>query len=458
MDEEPAARRTDEIAHGFGLLAMVAGAVAGVVIGAAVVAATAATGGAAAVIIAGAVAGGGLAAGQLVRGVTTIFNLPEPTSGIIAVGSMNVFINDLAASRASIDFAAGCSGLPLNHLPLYAPVLIAEGSKSVRTNDVPQSRLKMKMVCGAHIKSASPNVIIGGPTERTNFVWDLEGWFQTGLEWLGMAALVGGAIIAAAAGVAAFVGFAAVTGATMIGFEALGALGNMIGPGYGDLFQGVAGLGMLFAMPRMARNSRARAALNELDPVNAAARDRAAVTRSSEEHLAARRRAEAATNAAEREAHQRVADQHLADAREVLKPHVDKGDVPAIIERLDVSTQRDRGYLWSGDKEGAGRYANAHGGTTLEQTPGGRVIDNWDYLNNKLPWDAGGERLWGGVSEKYARQLSGDVRSIQTVDRNAVGGGYVFKTYERPQVEAGLADGRISSYGDIVIPNPPPKP
>lgn len=504
--EEPAARRTDEIAHGWGMLGMVAGALAGVAVGIAVVGATAATGGAAAVIIAGAVAGGGLAGGQLMSGLTTIFNLPEPTSGVIVVGSPDVFINDLAAARASIDFASPCMGIPLNHPPLWVPDLIAEGSATVRTNDVPQSRLKMKMVCGAHIKTSSPNVIIGGPTERTNFVFDIEGWFKTGLEVLGLAALIGGGLLAAAAGAAAFAGFVAITGGTMLAFEGLGRLGDMIGPGYRDLFQGIAGFGLLAASPRMARAGRARAlaaeeaahrartsalaadeaassaraqprygphepgpqqvarnrtAMANRSPAEraAAARDRAEITRLSNESAQARARAETARTPQERATQNALADRRMAEAREILRPHVENRDVPAIVERLDVSSPRDRGFLWSGNKTEAGRLASEVGGTTLEQTPGGRVIDDWALLNKDyLPWQEGGEAVWGGASERYAQGLSGNVRNVQTVTRNGQGGGYTFKTYERPQVEGGLANGRITGYGEVVIPDPPPRP
>jgi hypothetical protein len=434
MDEEPAARQTDEIAHGLGLLGMVAGALVGVAVGVAVVAATAATGGAAAVIIAGAVAGGGLAGGQIIRGLTTIFKLPEPTTGLIAVGSLDVYINDLAAARASVDFAAGCTGLPLNHFPLYAPVLIAEGSRSVRTNDMPQSRLKAKMVCGAHLKTSSPDVIIGGPTERTNFVFDLESWFETGLEVLGFAALIGAGVLAAAAGVAAFASFAAITGATMLGMEALGAVGDMLGPGYRDLFQGVAGMGMVLAMPRMARSARVREGLNKVDPARAVARDRAAITR-----LAERGR--------------------IDEARAILRPHVERGDPRAVIDRLDVSTARDRGYLWSGDKETAASLARARGANTLETTPGGRVVDNWSELNGAFTRENGmGEQFWGGLSNKYARGLSGDVTAVQTQQRAAEGGGFIYKNYELPEVNAGLVDGRVTGLNFEVIPNPPPRP
>jgi len=197
MDAQAAARLGDEIAHGFGVAAMVAGAVAGALIGAAVVAATAATGGLAAVILAGSIAAGGLSMFQIVKGLTTIFELPEPTTGVLIRGSFNVYVNSRNAMRAGDDVSATCSGLPLNH-PLWPfPVLIAEGSATVYINGKPAARLQSKMVCGAHIKTGSQDTFIGGPTERVAFVLDLEEWLHTGLEALGLAALAGGLLLAA---------------------------------------------------------------------------------------------------------------------------------------------------------------------------------------------------------------------------------------------------------------------
>jgi len=255
VDALAAARIGDEIAHGFGLAAMVAGAVVGAVAGAAVVAATAATGGLAAVVIAGAVAGGGLAGGQIMSGLSTIFNLPEPTSGVLAIGSPNVFTNHRPAIPAIIGQAGGCSGQPLNHPPLPIPIPVAEGSRTVLVNGQPAARLKAKLMCGSHIKSGSPDVLIGGDTARVGFVFDLEAWFKTGLEVLGLAALIGGGLFAAAAGAAAFGAFAGVGALGMAGMEGLGRIGDALGPGYRDLLQGVAGMGLVIASPGMARRA-----------------------------------------------------------------------------------------------------------------------------------------------------------------------------------------------------------
>ncbi|TSB31542.1 hypothetical protein FOT76_35700, partial [Pseudomonas aeruginosa] len=67
MDAQAAARLGDEIAHGFGVAAMAAG---------------------------------GLSMFQIVKGLTTIFELPEPTTGVLIRGSFNVYVNSRNAMRA----------------------------------------------------------------------------------------------------------------------------------------------------------------------------------------------------------------------------------------------------------------------------------------------------------------------------------------------------------------------
>ncbi|WP_178124002.1 PAAR domain-containing protein [Pseudomonas piscis] len=257
MDMLAAARLGDEIAHGFGVAAMVAGAVVGALIGAAVVAATVATGGVALAIMAGSIAAGGLSMFQIVKGLSTIFNLPEPSTGVLVEGSFNVYINRRNAMRAGQDHSSSCSGLPLNHPIWPFPVLIAEGSAKVTINGKPAGRLQSKMVCGAHIKTGSENTFIGGPTVQVAFVLDIEGWLHSGLEILGLVALGAGLVVAAMAGLASLAGFVVIGGAMMGGMELLGLLGDRLGPGYRDLLQGVAGMALLGLSPKMVKSIEA---------------------------------------------------------------------------------------------------------------------------------------------------------------------------------------------------------
>jgi uncharacterized Zn-binding protein involved in type VI secretion len=247
MDLQPAARLGDEIAHGFSVVAMVGGAVAGALIGAAVVAATVATGGAAIAIMGGSIAAGGISTFQVVSGLFQLFDLPEPTTGVLQKGSNDVYINGRPAMRAGDDFASSCNGLPLNH-PLWPfPVVIAEGSATVYINGKPAARLGSKMVCGAHIKSGSPDTFIGGPTLTVAFVLDIQGWMHTGFEALGLLAAGAGLVLAAMAGAAVLATAVVVGAAAMAGMALLGDLGDRLGPGCRDLLQGVAGMALLGA-------------------------------------------------------------------------------------------------------------------------------------------------------------------------------------------------------------------
>jgi len=254
MGAEAAARLGDEIAHGPGMAAMLAGAVAGALVGAAIVTAAAiAAPVTAAIIVGGSIAASALSMKQLMRGFCTVFKLPEPAAGTLMKGSSNVFINGKPAVRAGIDTATPCTGVPLNHPALLVPVLVAQGSATVFVNGRPVARLKDQLVCGAHISGGSNNVFIGGGSQGTGrTIYDLEHWTELSFEWLGLAALVGAGALAASVGVGALAIFGAATLGINAGLTGLGKLGDRLGPGYGDLLQGMAELGLLLAGPKFA--------------------------------------------------------------------------------------------------------------------------------------------------------------------------------------------------------------
>jgi len=255
---QQAARLADPVGHGLGMLGMVGGAILGAVAAGLLIAGGIVTGGALiAVVVAGCVAGGGLAGGQLLRGIQRAAGLSNPTTGKIGIGSHNVRIGGLSAARAELDFAAGCNGLPLNHFPQSA-VPVAEGSATVRINGMLAARVTSRLVCGAPITEGKENVYIGGPTQQVLPIHDNEELLRTGLEYLGLAALAGGAILAAAAGGAALLGFAAWTAGGMIGFAGLGWIGDQIGPGWGDILQGAGGLLLLGASGKKGWDNRGK--------------------------------------------------------------------------------------------------------------------------------------------------------------------------------------------------------
>lgn len=56
----------------------------------------------------------------------------------------------------------------------------------------------------------------------------------------------------------------------------------------------------------------------------------------------------------------------------------------------------------------------------MESTQGGKVIDNWDWLNEKFPadgnWETGNnldpQPLWKAISKQYARGVSGKINYV----------------------------------------------
>ncbi|PRD85133.1 hypothetical protein C6P88_36560, partial [Burkholderia contaminans] len=131
---------------------MIAGLIAGAVIGAVAVVAT---GGAALTVVA-AVAAGAAAGGGLGEVLGTMSWAPRHVTGSLIKGSPNVFINSRAAMRAILSL-----GLCSDHAG--PPQVVAQGSSTVFINSQPASRKEDRMMCGALINDGSPNVFIGGP-------------------------------------------------------------------------------------------------------------------------------------------------------------------------------------------------------------------------------------------------------------------------------------------------------
>jgi RHS repeat-associated protein len=246
---QQAARLTDPVGHGYGMLGMIGGAILGAVAAGLLIAGGVVTGGALiAVVVAGCVAGGGLAGGQLLNGIQRAGGLDKPITGNIANGSSNVFIGGLAAARAEIDFVGECNGRPMNHTT-KDKVLIAEGSSTVMINFKPAARVTNRLVCGAEILQGIESVYIGGPNSvnKDMPIEDNEELLKTGLMVLGGAALIGGGVLAAMAGgaaaVALYIGRVAVGVAVdQVKSTLLGWVGDRIGPGWAEILEGATGL------------------------------------------------------------------------------------------------------------------------------------------------------------------------------------------------------------------------
>ncbi len=151
MSRHPAARVTDHFGHS----AAWEGLAAGIAVGALIAVATVATGGLGAVAIGAALAATG-AAGLAGAAIGQMFDGPD--TGQLEVGSRDVKANGLAATMVTL--ATGhCS----HHGP--SALLVASGSATVRINGQPAARITDTMDCEAVIRTGSPNVNIGGPTQ-----------------------------------------------------------------------------------------------------------------------------------------------------------------------------------------------------------------------------------------------------------------------------------------------------
>jgi hypothetical protein len=174
-------------------------------------------------------------------------------------------------------------------------------------------------------------------------------------------------------------------------------------------------------------------------PVRTVAQDREAISKLSNEAEALRKQGKIAESNAK-----------IAEARNILEPHVKAKDWDAVVERLDVSTPKDKAYFWSGDKKGAQALAEKEGAMVLESTPGGRVLDGWQ--RPEMEGNNGGKDLWPKVSRKYASGASGKVTAVQTPEKAKLGGGDVWRNDELPILQQRQATGKVSEIDVVVLP------
>jgi hypothetical protein len=147
--------------------------------------------------------------------------------------------------------------------------------------------------------------------------------------------------------------------------------------------------------------------------------------------------AQAAGNKADALKYTAIAEKSIEEARNILKPYVDAGDLQGVLARLDVSTPGGRTYFWSGWDEGAAtaaaKQAAANGAVTLETTLGGRIANGWTDLN-KSPIS---KDFWNQLSTNYADGSRGVVNVVHSDPAFSRGGGPVWRTYELPALVRG---------------------
>jgi RHS repeat-associated protein len=182
---EKAARQFDPVGHTMAMMGLIAGAIEGAVIGALCVA----TGGAALVVVA-AVAAGACAGAGIGEVLGSLSVIPPIQTGMIMIGSPNVFTNSIPAACAHVDTDL-CAGMPPLYLPPHATNPIAQGSSNVFINRMPAARRGDKTSCGAQIADGSSNVWIGGGTVTTDSIAaEVPGWLSDAILVVGFAAAV----------------------------------------------------------------------------------------------------------------------------------------------------------------------------------------------------------------------------------------------------------------------------
>lgn len=159
---------------------------------------------------------------------------------------------------------------------------------------------------------------------------------------------------------------------------------------------------------------------------------------------------------AEKNGNNALAKVKIKEAQDILQPYVDsakgaktsaekRAAMDAIVERLDVTSSKEK-MFWSGSKELAAKIAKDRGKTILELTPGGKVIDGWDDLNNTFSWNPKdmaphGWDLWGDVSAKYSKDATGEIDVIQLIDKFP-NGGPTWRNREWPTL---VEEGKVTS-------------
>lgn len=123
-------------------------------------------------------------------------------------------------------------------------------------------------------------------------------------------------------------------------------------------------------------------------------------------------------------------------------------DYSGFVKGLDFSTAKDRACFWSGDKKRITKIAQIMGWQTFNSTPGGKVLDEWEWLNVKFPWQnnfgTGNKydpmKLWNAASKEFADHVFGETTYFFEDYE-----GVTWQNCEGPIVHERIASGAITS-------------
>ena len=144
-----------------------------------------------------------------------------------------------------------------------------------------------------------------------------------------------------------------------------------------------------------------------------------------------------------------MSEARTADAFNAMR----NGDFKKMASYFDTSSPKDGAVFWSGDVNKAGDYAKSIGGTIMEQTPGGRVFNNWDTLQKVYPvWDKKSvvmqKPIWTAMSEQYANGASGQVTYVKPASYNNPNS--VWLNTELPIIEERIMSGDVTGVNYYV--------
>ncbi|NJL32456.1 MAG: hypothetical protein HC898_13030 [Phycisphaerales bacterium] len=105
-------------------------------------------------------------------------------------------------------------------------------------------------------------------------------------------------------------------------------------------------------------------------------------------------------------------------ASSMIKGPITPANVESLIPRLNVNTLNDSALLYSGRsgditaRSLAEAYAKLTGKTTLEMTPGGRMLDGLYLYERPAFTDVQADAIWKSISARYANAIRGDAEAI----------------------------------------------
>lgn len=365
-----AAHIQDPITHTQSMNGLVAGIVGGALFGALVLA----TGGTALVVAATVV--GAAAAGGGIGMVVGSLSGTATVVGNIATGSPNTMWDGRKAARAAADWA-DCAGMPFLffHLPGHGAKYIATGAATVLVNGYPAARDTDSLECSALIKVESGTVLIGGPSVQVMAIEaEIPQWINTTLlvAGLGSALILASPVVVLCGLVGGIFGQTAGQEIAMRlfpGNEDAMKLGGLFGSMVGGFFGAKGG--------QQANNWLWGQSWYTGLPWNQGAPG--SFMRSGGQGLEAYGQAQ----------------QVIAD--------IQAGKYDLSIPKNASGVQPD-GAAWVGG-DPAMEAAQAAGNTTLNQTPGGQqIVEFQNSINGKVPWDVQ-KAVWTEASSVYVENV-----------------------------------------------------